>query len=95
MIPRRSSRTAFPWSSRTALQQKLTCLWIEANLAEEFDLARLARQVGLSKFDFHRLFTQATGMSPAKYQLTARPEASSRPMAVRRSTPRIRRSAAT
>lgn len=46
--------------------------WIEANLAEEFDLERLAKQVGLSKFHFHRLFTQATGTSPAKYQLTAR-----------------------
>jgi AraC family transcriptional regulator len=46
--------------------------WIGAHLAEEFDLERLAKQAGLSKFHFHRLFTQATGMSPAKFQLTAR-----------------------
>lgn len=45
---------------------------IEAHLDEEFDLDRLARVAGLSKFHFHRLFTRATGMSPAKYQLTAR-----------------------
>jgi AraC family transcriptional regulator len=46
--------------------------WIEEHLAEEFDLERLALQAGLSKFHFHRLFKRATGMSPAKFQLTAR-----------------------
>jgi AraC family transcriptional regulator len=46
--------------------------WIEDHLADEFDLERLAAQAGLSKFHFHRLFTRATGMSPAKYQLNAR-----------------------
>lgn len=46
--------------------------WIEANLDEEFDLERLAAMAGLSKFHFHRLFKQATGVSPAKYQTTAR-----------------------
>jgi len=46
--------------------------WIESHLDAEFDLERLAAQTGLSKFHFHRLFKQATGMSPAKYQLTAR-----------------------
>jgi AraC family transcriptional regulator len=46
--------------------------WIEAHLAEEFDLERLATRAGLSKFHFHRLFTRATGMSPARFQLTAR-----------------------
>lgn len=46
--------------------------WIEDHLTDEFDLERLAAQAGLSKFHFHRLFRQATGMSPAKYQLTTR-----------------------
>lgn len=46
--------------------------WIEAHLDEEFDLDQLAAKAGLSKFHFHRLFEQATGVSPAKYQLTAR-----------------------
>jgi len=46
--------------------------WIETHLDEEFDLERLAARAGLSKFHFHRLFKQATGASPAKYQMTAR-----------------------
>lgn len=46
--------------------------WIADHLTEEFDLGQLAAQAGLSKFHFHRLFTRATGMSPAKYQLHAR-----------------------
>lgn len=46
--------------------------WIEAHLADEFDLERLAAKAGLSKFHFHRLFTRAAGVSPAKYQLNAR-----------------------
>jgi AraC family transcriptional regulator len=45
---------------------------IESHLDEEFDLEQLAKQAGLSKFHFHRLFRQATGVSPAKYQLNAR-----------------------
>ena len=46
--------------------------WIESHLDEEFNLDQLAEQAGLSKFHFHRLFRQATGVSPAKYQLNAR-----------------------
>ena len=52
--------------------------WIEEHLADEFDLDRLASQTGLSKFHFHRLFREATGMSPAKYQLNARMNAARR-----------------
>jgi AraC family transcriptional regulator len=46
--------------------------WIDTHLDEEFDLEQLAGRAGLSKFHFHRLFKSATGMSPGKYQLTAR-----------------------
>ena len=46
--------------------------WIETHLDAEFDLDQLAAQAGLSKFHFHRLFKQGTGVSPAKYQLNAR-----------------------
>lgn len=46
--------------------------WIETHLDAEFDLDALAAKAGLSKFHFHRLFKQATGVSPARYQLTAR-----------------------
>ena len=46
--------------------------WIDAHLHEEFDLEKLAIRAGLSKFHFHRLFKQATGVSPGKYQMNAR-----------------------
>lgn len=46
--------------------------WIESNLEADFDLGQLASQAGLSKFHFHRLFKQATQLSPARYQRNAR-----------------------
>jgi AraC family transcriptional regulator len=46
--------------------------WMAENVAEEFDLAQLAAQVGLSKFYFTRLFRSAMGMSPSRYQITLR-----------------------
>ncbi|MBP6864359.1 MAG: helix-turn-helix transcriptional regulator [Candidatus Didemnitutus sp.] len=46
--------------------------WIGRHLDKEFNLDELAARAGLSKFHFHRLFKEATGVSPAKYQLNAR-----------------------
>lgn len=46
--------------------------WIGRHLDAEFDLDELAAKADLSKFHFHRLFKQATGVSPAKYQLNTR-----------------------
>ena len=46
--------------------------WMAEHVAEEFDLARLAAQAGLSKFHFHRLFKSATGVSPSRYHLNLR-----------------------
>ncbi|MDR3459855.1 MAG: AraC family transcriptional regulator [Verrucomicrobiae bacterium] len=46
--------------------------WMTENLAEEFNLDRLAAQAGLSKFYFNRLFKRATGMSPSHYHMTLR-----------------------
>lgn len=43
-----------------------------ANVDEEFNLDRLAAQVGLSKFHFHRLFKRATGVSPSRYHINLR-----------------------
>ncbi|HUJ42749.1 MAG TPA: AraC family transcriptional regulator [Opitutaceae bacterium] len=43
-----------------------------AHVDEEFNLGRLAAQVGLSKFHFHRLFKRATGVSPSRYHLNLR-----------------------
>jgi AraC family transcriptional regulator len=46
--------------------------WMGENLAEEFNLDRLAAQAGLSKFYFNRLFKSAMGVSPSRYQITLR-----------------------
>jgi AraC family transcriptional regulator len=46
--------------------------WMRENLAEEFNLDRLAAQAGLSKFYFNRLFKSAMGMAPSRYLITLR-----------------------
>jgi AraC family transcriptional regulator len=46
--------------------------WMAEHVAEEFNLARLAAQAGLSKFHFQRLFKSATGVSPSRYQINLR-----------------------
>lgn len=46
--------------------------WMAENLAEEFNLDRLAARAGLSKFYFNRLFKNALGVSPSRYQINLR-----------------------
>ncbi len=46
--------------------------WMEEHLAEEFSLARLAEQAGMSEFHFNRLFKRATGVPPSRYQIKLR-----------------------
>jgi AraC family transcriptional regulator len=46
--------------------------WMAENVAEEFNLERLAEQAGLSKFYFNRLFKSAMGMPPSHYLITLR-----------------------
>ncbi|PAW78332.1 MAG: AraC family transcriptional regulator [Verrucomicrobia bacterium Tous-C9LFEB] len=46
--------------------------WMEEHVAEDFNLARLAAQAGISKFHFHRLFKSALGVSPSHYQINLR-----------------------
>jgi AraC family transcriptional regulator len=46
--------------------------WMAQNVAEEFNLDRLAARAGLSKFYFNRLFKKALGMSPSRYHITLR-----------------------
>ena len=46
--------------------------WLAEHLAEEFNLERLAAQVGLSKFHFDRLFKSAMGVSPLRYHINLR-----------------------
>jgi AraC family transcriptional regulator len=52
--------------------------WMAEHAAEDFDLARLAAQVGLSKFHFHRLFKSAIGVSPSRYHINLRMDAARR-----------------
>lgn len=46
--------------------------WMTEHLAEEFNLAQLAEQAGLSKFYFNRLFKGAIGVSPSRHHMTLR-----------------------
>jgi AraC-like DNA-binding protein len=58
--------------SRRALNR--ACAYIEENLGERFTLDDLARQVGVSRFHFARLFRVSTGESPMAYLLRSRVE---------------------
>ena len=46
--------------------------WMVENLAEEFNLDRLAARAGLSKFYFNRLFKNAMGVSPSRHHINLR-----------------------
>jgi len=52
--------------------------WMAENLAEKFQLERLAAQAGLSKFYFNRLFKNAVGVSPSRHQINLRMNAARR-----------------
>src|ERR1044072_3015342 len=58
----RSSRPSLPGYKLRQITD-----WITEHVAEDFDLARLAAQAGLSKFHFQRLFKAAVGVSPSRY----------------------------
>lgn len=46
--------------------------WMAEHVAEDFNLAELAAQAGLSKFHFQRLFKSAVGVSPSRYHINLR-----------------------
>jgi AraC family transcriptional regulator len=46
--------------------------WMKEHVAEDFGLEQLAARAGLSKFHFHRLFKNAVGEAPLRYQLNLR-----------------------
>jgi AraC family transcriptional regulator len=52
--------------------------WMTENLAEDFNLDRLAARAGLSKFYFNRLFKSALGVSPSHYHIHLRLDAAKR-----------------
>lgn len=47
-------------------------MWIEAHSPEPVDLARAAREVGLSPFHFLRLFSRVLGVTPHQYLVRSR-----------------------
>lgn len=49
--------------------------WIEANLDADLDVTTLAARAGLSERSFHRKFSKATGVTPARFVETARLDA--------------------
>jgi AraC family transcriptional regulator len=65
-------------SSLPGFKLKQITDWMAEHLAEEFNLDRLAAQVGLSKFHFNRLFKSATGMSPSHFHINLRMDAARR-----------------
>jgi AraC family transcriptional regulator len=52
--------------------------WMAEHMTEEFSLARLAEQAGMSEFHFNRLFKRATGVPPSQYQIKLRMDAARR-----------------
>ena len=52
--------------------------WMAEHMPEEFSLARLAEQAGVSEFHFNRLFKRATGVPPSQYQIKLRMDAARR-----------------
>ena len=46
--------------------------WMSEHVGEDLNLDRLAAQVGLSKFHFHRLFKTAMGVSPSRHHINLR-----------------------
>ena len=52
--------------------------WMAEHMAEEFSLARVAAQAGVSEFHFNRLFKRATGVPPSQYQIKLRTDAARR-----------------
>ena len=64
------SRSGSPSLPGYKLRQVLD--WMGEHLTEEFNLEKLAAQVGLSRFYFNRLFKSAMGVSPSRYHTTLR-----------------------
>jgi AraC family transcriptional regulator len=58
----------------SARKQKLVVEFIEANLAEEISLARLAKLADLSRYHFAHAFRQTFGVAPHRYHLARRME---------------------
>jgi AraC family transcriptional regulator len=69
---RASARPAPTADARARRRAVEAALWIEANAGEEINLGLMARQAGLSRFHFLRLFTGALGITPHQHLVRAR-----------------------
>lgn len=69
-------RTGVPEGDCRSIEQ--ACTLLHERVAEEIDFADLARDVGLSRFHFTRLFGRVTGMPPATYLRQIRLSAAAR-----------------
>ncbi len=65
----RAAPDAGPRERRRAVE---AALWIEANAHEALDLGSVARQVGLSRFHFLRVFAKALGVTPHQHLVRSR-----------------------
>ncbi|WP_341487736.1 helix-turn-helix domain-containing protein [Pararhizobium sp. A13] len=61
-----------PQSALPGSKLRRAIAFMQTNLQEPFDLARLAYAVGMSEFHFSRLFKKATGHSPSQYFIRQR-----------------------
>jgi AraC family transcriptional regulator len=59
-------------SALPAYKLKNITQWMNEHLAQEFSLARLAQQAGMSEYHFNRLFKRAIGLPPSQYQIKLR-----------------------
>ena len=73
MLKERSASPSLP-----AFKLRQITDWMGEHIADEFSLERLAERAGLSKFHFTRLFKNAMGVSPSRYQLNLRMDAARR-----------------
>ncbi|HET9447777.1 MAG TPA: AraC family transcriptional regulator [Steroidobacteraceae bacterium] len=71
-------RRESPRDRRRAVE---TALWLDANAHEPVDLARAARQAGVSPFHFLRLFARIVGVTPHQYLLRSRLRRAARALA--------------
>ncbi len=72
-LVRGATRTAPPRATPRERRRAVeAALWIEANAHEEIDLGQAARQAGLSRFHFLRLFAKALGVTPHQHLVRSR-----------------------
>ncbi|MDR1452120.1 MAG: AraC family transcriptional regulator [Helicobacteraceae bacterium] len=54
--------------------------WLKKNMTESVKIEKLAEQVNMSPFTFHRYFKEITTLSPIQYQKRLRPQEAQRLM---------------